>query len=127
MSPASLSYIGHLERGHTTDWPRLSYPLRSRFWTDVDDAGRTIMGPNDRMITRVLMSDPVPVFDKNWAHTDVCVWDVAAAHLALEDALRTRLEEVGGEAFLITGNGRAWTLEDMRDTVKVHPSSFLSS
>lgn len=83
------------------------------------------MGPGDRQITSVLTMDPVIVFDKNWAHTNICVWDVAAAHLALEDALSGRPEEVGGEAFLITGNGPAWTLKDTRNTVKVRHYIFL--
>lgn len=77
------------------------------------------MGPNDRQITSALTMDSVPIFDKNWAHTNVCVWDVAAAHLAFENALRKKPDEVGGEALLITGNGPAWTLEDTRGAVKV--------
>lgn len=83
------------------------------------------MGPNDRQLTSALTVDTLPIFDKNWAHTNVCVWDVAAAHLALEDALRRRPEELGGEKFLITGNGKAWTLEDTRDAVKVSSCFYL--
>lgn len=89
------------------------------------EIGRMILGPNDRMTTSAL-TDPVTVFDKNWAHTNVCVWDAAAAHLALEDALRSRPEELGGEAFLITGIGSPWTLGDTRDAVKVRSSSLTS-
>jgi hypothetical protein len=77
------------------------------------------MGPNDRLLMSTLTMPRVPVWDAEWSHTNVCVWDVAAAHLALEDALRTHPENVGGEAFLITGNGPAWTMRDYRNALKV--------
>lgn len=61
----------------------------------------------------------IPVFDGLWSSTNVCVWDVAAAHLSFEDALRRDSENVGGEAFLVTGNGPAWTMNDSRAALKV--------
>lgn len=79
------------------------------------------------MLTSTLTMSRVPIFDKNWSHTDVCVWDVAAAHLALEHALRRRPEEVSGEAFLITGNGPAWKMQDIRHAVQVSVFTTLST
>ena len=61
----------------------------------------------------------VPVFDGLWCHTNVCVWDVAAAHLAFEDALRRDPANVSGEAFLITGNGSPWSMNSSRAALKV--------
>ncbi|KAI0320205.1 hypothetical protein OF83DRAFT_1106370 [Amylostereum chailletii] len=80
--------------------------------------GQTITGPNDRFLTGTLTMPRVPIFDKLWSHTNVCVWDVAAAHLNLEDALQRNPDEVGGQAYLITGKGPAWTMEDSRNAVK---------
>lgn len=62
----------------------------------------------------------VPVWDKKWSSTSVCVWDVAAAHLLMEDALTQDNKDVRGQAFLITGKDLAWSLEDVREAVKVH-------
>ena len=61
----------------------------------------------------------MPVFDGLWSHTNVCVWDVAAAHLAFEDALRRDPANVSGEAFAITGNGPPWSMNDSRAALKV--------
>ena len=61
----------------------------------------------------------VPVWDAEWAHTNVCVWDVAAAHLCAESALEKRGDEVGGEAFLVTGSGPAWKMQNTRDALQV--------
>jgi hypothetical protein len=61
----------------------------------------------------------VPEWDAHRSHTQVCGWDVAAAHLLLEDALNKRPEEVGGEAFLVTGERQAWKIGDVRRAVKV--------
>lgn len=77
------------------------------------------MGPNDRVLTSTLTMARVPVFDKVWSSTNVCVWDVAAAHLLHEDALRRNPEESAGQAFLISGKGPAWRLHDIRNAVKV--------
>ena len=77
------------------------------------------MGPNDRVLTSTLTMARVPIFDKLWSFTNVCVWDVAAAHLLHEDALRRNPEESAGQAFLISGKGPAWRLHDIRNTVKV--------
>lgn len=81
---------------------------------------RTIIGPNDRMVCGTLTLPRVPIFDKEWSQTNICVWDCVSAHLLLEDALEKRPQEVGGEAFLITGKGSApWTLREIRNAVKV--------
>jgi len=77
------------------------------------------MGPNDRLLTSTLAMARVPVFDKLWSQTNVCVWDVAAAHLLHEDALRRIPEESAGQAFLVTGKSPAWRLQDTRNVVKV--------
>jgi hypothetical protein len=75
---------------------------------------RTITGPNDRFYTITLTLPRVPAYDGLWSQTSVCVWDVAAAHLSFEDALRHDPVNVGGEAFLITGNGPPWSMNDSR-------------
>jgi len=80
--------------------------------------GQTITGPNDRFYTSTLVLPRVPVFDGRWCHTNVCVWDVAAAHLAFEDALRRDPANVSGEAFLITGNGPPWSMNNSRAALK---------
>jgi hypothetical protein len=62
----------------------------------------------------------VPIFDKTFSQTSVNAWDVAAAHLLYEDALTHRPDEVAGDAFLVSGPREAWTLEDIRNAIKVH-------
>lgn len=79
----------------------------------------TIIGPNDRLLTSTLTMPRVPVWDKMWSSTNVCVWDAAAAHLMYEDALRRIPDETSGQAFLVSGNGPAWRLRDTRNAVKV--------
>ncbi|KAI0057813.1 NAD(P)-binding protein [Artomyces pyxidatus] len=81
--------------------------------------GQTITGPNDNFYSGTLTMERVPVFDRRWSHTNVCVWDAAAAHLALEDALRREPGAVGGEAFLVTGNGPAWGMQEAREALNV--------
>lgn len=61
----------------------------------------------------------VPMWDRLWSHTNICVWDAAAAHLLYEEALRRDPYETGGKAFLVSGPGPAWKLEDTRNAVKV--------
>ncbi|KAJ6551649.1 hypothetical protein B0H19DRAFT_1158458 [Mycena capillaripes] len=80
--------------------------------------GHTIIGPNDRLVSSTLMMAQLPMWDQPWTSTEVCVWDVAAAHLVYEDALNRIPEEVSGEAFLITGRGPAWSIEDIRAAIK---------
>lgn len=82
--------------------------------------GQTITGPNDRFYTSTLVLPRVPVFDGLWSHTNVCVWDVAAAHLAFEDALRRDPANVSGETFLITGNGPPWSMNSSRAALKFY-------
>ncbi|KAH9065359.1 NAD-P-binding protein [Lactarius vividus] len=82
--------------------------------------GQTITGPNDRFYTSTLVLPRVPVFDGLWSHTNVCVWDVAAAHLAFEDALRRDPTNVSGETFLITGNGPPWSMNNSRAALKFY-------
>lgn len=65
----------------------------------------------------------VPIFDKLWSHTNVCVWDVAAAHLLYEDAMRRIPEESAGQTFLITGKGAPWSLHNTRTVLKVSPKT----
>jgi hypothetical protein len=89
-----------------------------------DAVHRTITGPKDRLLTSTLTLPRVPVWDAEWSHTNVCVWDVAAAHLSLEDALHHRREKVSGEAFLVTGNGPAWTMRDIRGSLQVSAPLF---
>ncbi|THH03532.1 hypothetical protein EW146_g10422 [Bondarzewia mesenterica] len=74
------------------------------------------------MLTSALKMPRVPIFDKQWSHTNVCVWDVAAAHLSLEDALRRNPDDVGGDAFLITGNGPAWSMQSSRQALQHYSS-----
>ncbi|KIM89269.1 hypothetical protein PILCRDRAFT_218982 [Piloderma croceum F 1598] len=90
--------------------------------TGIIRPGCTIMGPNDRILASTLTMARVPVFDKVWSATNVCVWDVAAAHLLHEDALRRNPEESAGQAFLISGKGPAWRLNDIRNAVKYYSS-----
>lgn len=71
------------------------------------------------MITSTLTLPVVPVWDKVWSSTSICVWDAAAAHLCLEDALTRKVGEVGGQSFLVTGKDPAWTINDVRQAVKV--------
>lgn len=78
-----------------------------------------ILGPNDRLVTGTLLMGLVPEWDTHRSQTHVCVWDVAAAHLLLEDALTKSAEEVGGESFLVTGEKQAWKLGDVRRAAKV--------
>ncbi|KAJ7176472.1 hypothetical protein C8R46DRAFT_1160475 [Mycena filopes] len=80
--------------------------------------GHTITGPNDRLISSTLTMSRLPVWDQPWASNDICVWDAAAAHLLYEDALRRIPAEVSGQAFLITGRGPAWSIEDIRAAIK---------
>lgn len=61
----------------------------------------------------------VPVCDKYWRTTNICAWDAAAAHLNLENALRQNNPDARGQAFLVTGKGPAWSLEENRQAVKV--------
>ena len=91
------------------------------FITIFDIHDRAITGPNDHFYTSTLVLPRVPVFDGLWSHTNVCVWDVAAAHLAFEDALRHDPANVSGEAFAITGNGPPWSMNDSRVALKVIP------
>ncbi|KAI0345861.1 NAD(P)-binding protein [Trametopsis cervina] len=93
--------------------------------TGVLRPGQTIIGPNDRLLTSTLMMPRVPVWDKEWAHTDVCVWDSVAAHLLLEDALQHRPQEVAGQAFLISGDGPPWTMRETRNAIKHYSSKDL--
>jgi len=90
--------------------------------TGIIRPGYTIVGPNDRLLTSTMTMARVPVFDHLSTQTSVCVWDVAAAHLLHEDALRRNPEESAGQAFLVTGNGPAWTLHDIRNAVKHYSS-----
>ncbi|KAF5382418.1 hypothetical protein D9615_002977 [Tricholomella constricta] len=80
--------------------------------------GYAIIGPNDRLVTSTLIMSRVPVWDKHWSSTNICVWDAAAAHLLLEDALIRDVKEARGQAFLVTGKDSAWRLQDTRDAVK---------
>lgn len=61
----------------------------------------------------------MPIWDAEWAHTNVCIWDVAAAHLCAEKALDERGGNIGGEAFLVTGPGPAWKMQDARNALQV--------
>lgn len=85
----------------------------------------TIIGPNDRLLTSTLTMARVPIFDQLWSHTNVCVWDVAAAHLLHEDALQRIPEEASGKAFLVTGKDPAWRLRDTRNAIKVGSYQFV--
>lgn len=71
------------------------------------------------MICSTLTLPRVPVYDAEWSSTSICVWDAAAAHLLLEDAIRRIPDEAAGQAFLITGNGPPWSCRDTRNTIKV--------
>lgn len=84
------------------------------------------MGPNDRLITSTLTMPRVPVWDKHWSSTNICVWDAAAAHLLLEDALTRNAEGARGQAFFVTGKDPAWRLQDTRDAVKVRTISSVN-
>jgi hypothetical protein len=53
--------------------------------------------------------------------------DVARAHLILEAGLRERPAELGGDAFLVTGDGQPWRFGDVWHTVQVRPASVLLS
>lgn len=82
--------------------------------------GYAIVGLNDPMIHQLIRSGPqVPFFDGGWASTAVAVWDVAAAHLLMEDALRERPQEVRADPFLVTGKCEPWSYAKMRNTLKI--------
>lgn len=75
------------------------------------------------MVHQLIRSGPqVPFFDGGWASTAVAVWDVAAAHLLMEDALRERPQEVRADPFLVTGKCEPWSYAKMRNTLKVRDS-----
>lgn len=112
-----------------------SFLLMQNLLSNGSRRNSTIIGPNDRLVTSTLTMAQSPIWDQPWTSTEVCVWDVAAAHLVYEDALN-RIPEVGkynqyddyakyssqevsGEAFLITGRGPAWSIEDVRAAIKV--------
>jgi len=99
---------------------------RKGLTTGILRPGFCILGPNDRLVTGVLLMGVVPEWDAHRSQTQVCVWDVAAAHLLLEDALTKRPEEVGGEAFLLTGERRAWKIGDARRATKHYSSKPIS-
>lgn len=106
------------------DWnfaPRVVSVQCRHLWAflTITSHNSTITGPNDRLITSTLKMPVTPVFDQLWSSTNVCVWDVAAAHLLHEDALSRIPEESSGKPFLITGKGPAWRLRDTRAAVKV--------
>ena len=77
------------------------------------------MGPGDRLLMTTLTMPKVVIWGTQWSHTNVCVWDVAAAHLQYEDALRRSPKESSGQVFLITGKSQAWKVEDIRAAIKV--------
>lgn len=77
------------------------------------------MGPGDLYLSVAFGAGTQPAWDGAWRRTNVCVWDVAAAHLCLEDALRRAPDEVGGHAFLVSGEGKPWAVEQVRDMIKV--------
>ncbi|KAJ7250508.1 hypothetical protein B0H12DRAFT_1202893 [Mycena haematopus] len=96
----------------------ISFSVNEGLKTGILRPGHTILGPNDRLVSSTLMMPRLPMWDQPWTSTEVCVWDVAAAHLLYEDALNRIPEEVSGEAFLITGRGPAWSIEDVRSAIK---------
>jgi hypothetical protein len=59
------------------------------------------------------------LFGEGYAQSIICCWDLAAAHLCLEDALRNKPDEVGGDAFLVTGEAGAYTFGDTRKIFQV--------
>ncbi|KAI0269892.1 hypothetical protein BC834DRAFT_819506, partial [Gloeopeniophorella convolvens] len=87
--------------------------------------GVAVVGPGDQVLSATLTMPRAPAFDGLWRHTNVCVWDAAAAHLALEDALRRDAAHVGGEAFLITGDGPAWSMDEVRAALQHYSSRTL--
>jgi len=54
----------------------------------------------------------------NFAHSYICVQDLAASHLCAEDALRRDVAGVGGGAFLVTGKNEQTPLT-FRDNRKI--------
>lgn len=69
-------------------------------------------------------------FDGNWGYTNVCVWDVASAHILLEDAIRKEAtlekhlpgiakEKIGGTSFFVSGPGKPWKTQDFKHTLVV--------
>ncbi|KAH7913357.1 hypothetical protein BJ138DRAFT_1146270 [Hygrophoropsis aurantiaca] len=86
--------------------------------TGIIRPGYTITGPNDRLCTSTLTMSRVPTFGKRFTQTNICAWDVIAAHLLLEDALGRIPGETAGQAFLVTGKGPAWSLRDIRETIR---------
>lgn len=50
--------------------------------------------------------------------------DLSAAFLLYEKALRERSEEVGGDAFLITGDHDLWTWDEARYATQVGYRTF---
>ncbi|KAJ7198825.1 hypothetical protein GGX14DRAFT_665342 [Mycena pura] len=126
--PASVRDGNALPRHlHETCYPRskrmaeqlvMNASLNEGLKTGILRPGNTILGPNDRLISSTLTMQQLPAWDQPWTSTNICVWDAAAAHLLYEDALRRSPEEVSGEAFLITGRGSPWNIEDIRTAIK---------
>jgi hypothetical protein len=63
-------------------------------------------------------------FGEGYAQNVICCWDVAAAHLCMEDALRHRPDQVGGDAFLVTGQPEAYSFGDTRKLLQVKMTLF---
>ncbi|KAF7324868.1 3Beta-HSD domain-containing protein [Mycena kentingensis (nom. inval.)] len=95
---------------HTNDGRKLK--------TGILRPGSSILGPGDRLISSALTMAKFPVWDELWVSSHICAWDAAAAHLVYENALRTRPDEVAGQAFLITGKGQPWSNENVREAIK---------
>jgi hypothetical protein len=72
----------------------------------------------------VLTMQKMPDWAGHSSHTNICVWDAAAAHLQYEDALRCNPRETSGQAFLVTGKSRAWRMKDNLEAVKVWILTF---
>lgn len=71
------------------------------------------------MLTLYATMPRVPVYDDEWSCTHVSVWDTAAAHLLLEDAIRRIPDEAAGQAFLISGDAPPWRSSDIRRAIQV--------
>ncbi|TFK67348.1 NAD(P)-binding protein [Pluteus cervinus] len=79
--------------------------------------GCAVVGPNDHVTSTLLNVPNLPTFDSNWSAMNVCVWDAAAGHLLLEDAMDKKHAEVGGKHFLVTSDELPWRCDDVRKAI----------
>jgi len=87
--------------------------------TGVIRPGMTVCSPTDLVTGSTLRQKINPVFVGSYAQNFINSQDMAVFLLLLEKALQERPDQVGGEAFLVTGDRDLWTFEEIRKAVQV--------